>query len=127
MEDQRAAFFDGFHRSVAAFADAGNDLILEHILDTPGWHGQLATLLRAHAVLFVGLHCGLEELRRREAARGDRPAGSAEADFSAIHIAKRYDLELQTEDGTAANVARILAALATSPGPSGFFEPEAPA
>lgn len=118
---QRATFFDGFHRSVAAFADAGNNLILEHILDTPGWQPQLATLLASHDMLFVGLRCGLDELKRREAARGDRPAGSAEADSTSIHAGRRYDVEIHTEDGADANAARILA-LVQAPLPrSGFF------
>jgi len=119
--DQRAAFFDGFHRSVAAFADAGNNLILEHILDTPGWQQQLATLLASHDMLFVGLHCGLDELKRREAARGDRPAGSAEADFTSIHAGRRYDVEIHTEDGADANAVRILALLQAPLPRSGFF------
>jgi len=119
--DQRAAFFDGFHRSVAAFADAGNNLILEHILDTPGWQQQLAALLASHDMLFVGLHCGLDELKRREAARGDRPAGSAEADFTSIHAGRRYDLDLNTEDGTETNVEHILALLQAPLPRSGFF------
>ena len=48
MGEPAPRFFDGFHRSVAAFADAGNNLILEHILDTPGWRGQLAVLLEVY-------------------------------------------------------------------------------
>jgi chloramphenicol 3-O phosphotransferase len=119
---QRAAFFDGFHRSVAAFADAGNNLILEHILDTPGWRAQLASLLDKHDVLFVGLHCDVDELNRREAARGDRPAGSAAADFEAVHRGLRYDLELDGADSVEANVSTIVAALAAPRGRSTFFD-----
>ncbi|MBD9593822.1 hypothetical protein IB277_12205 [Ensifer sp. ENS07] len=33
MRGERARFFDGFHRSIAAFAEAGNDLIVEHIVE----------------------------------------------------------------------------------------------
>ena len=35
-KDMRANFFDGYHGSLAAYAGAGNNLILEHILDTEG-------------------------------------------------------------------------------------------
>lgn len=42
----RAAFFDGFHASLAAYANAGNDLILEHILDTNGWNRSKASWRR---------------------------------------------------------------------------------
>lgn len=91
---RRAAFFDGFHRSLAAYASAGNHLILEHILDTPGWHEQLIGLFAPYDVFFVGLHADLEVLNRREAERGDRPKGSAEQDYHTVHTGLRYDLEL---------------------------------
>ena len=35
--DARPAFFEGFHGSLKAYADAGNNLILEHILDKEDW------------------------------------------------------------------------------------------
>jgi chloramphenicol 3-O phosphotransferase len=103
----RGGFFDGFHRSVAAFADAGNNIILEH-LDTPGWREQLARLLAPHDVLFVGLHCSIEELSRRERLRGDRPVGSAASDYEAIHRGLRYDLEIDAESDLDANVRLVL-------------------
>jgi chloramphenicol 3-O phosphotransferase len=108
--DMRAPFFAGYHASLAAYAGAGNNLILEHILDTPGWQGELARLFAPFDVLFVALHCPVDELRRREQARGDRPVGSAEQDALTIHEGRRYDLELQTGDGVEENVARVLAA-----------------
>ncbi len=55
--DVRRAFFDGFHSSLRAYADAGNDLILEHILDTDGWLDDLRRLLSEHDVFFVAVHC----------------------------------------------------------------------
>jgi chloramphenicol 3-O phosphotransferase len=108
--DSRSRFFGGFHLSLAAYASAGNNLILEHILDTDGWLDELVALLKPFDVFFVGVHCSLPELQRREAARGDRPAGSAEMDFNTIHHDMRYDFEIQSEDGVEANVDRILAA-----------------
>jgi chloramphenicol 3-O phosphotransferase len=118
----RESFFEGFHRSIAAFADAGNNLILEHILDTPAWIGLLQKSLSAHRVLFVGLKLSLAELNRREAARGDRPVGSAEADYHSVHVGRRYDLEIDTERDLDENVDRVLAAWAASPVRSAFFE-----
>ena len=106
----RRAFFDGFHTSLAAYADAGNNLIIEHILDTPGWAETLHALLRPHDVLFVGIHCAIPELQRREARRGDRPTGSAKRDQRTIHQGRIYDLEVNSEDGVQTNVALILTA-----------------
>lgn len=118
----RDRMFDGLHRSFAAFADSGCDLIIEHILDTPGWHEQLRTLFAGHALLFVGVLTPPDVLAQRETARGDRRIGSAAEDAARIHRGLRYDLTL---DGTAppeANADRILAAL-DLPGPprSAFF------
>jgi len=121
-QELRPAFFDGFHRSVAAFADAGNNLILEHILDTPGWLEQLAGLLTRHELLFVGVHCPLDELSRRERDRGDRPVGSAAADFEAVHRGLRYDVEVNSERGLEDNVARVLAAWRAPHRRSTFFD-----
>jgi len=106
--DARGAFFKGFHGSLRAYADAGNDLILEHILDTEGWLEELVDLLAEHDVYFAAVHCPLGVLIEREAVRGDRPIGSAKRDFETIHVGKRYDIELQTEDGADANVEKLL-------------------
>ncbi|WP_395446365.1 chloramphenicol phosphotransferase CPT family protein (plasmid) [Aminobacter sp. UC22_36] len=106
--ESRKAFFDGFHASLVAYADAGNNLILEHILDTPGWLETLSGSFAQHDVFFVAVHCPLELLIERESARGDRPLGSAKRDYETIHLGKTYDLELDTTDGVDANVATVL-------------------
>lgn len=106
----RAPFFDGFHRSLAAYAGAGNNLVLEHILDGEGWLEQLVQLFAPFDVFFVGVHCPLPLLIEREKARGDRPAGSAEQDFCTIHRGRTYDFEVQGEGDAAENVGSILAA-----------------
>lgn len=122
--DIRENFFEGFHRSIGAFADAGNNLIVEHILDTPGWREALAGRLAVHAVLFVGLRLSLAELNRRERARGDRPLGSAEADYHRVHEGLRYDLEVNTEQPVEANADAVIAAWRTRTGRSSFFDLE---
>ncbi|MDK4732221.1 AAA family ATPase [Rhizobium sp. CNPSo 3490] len=108
--DSRAAFFHGFHGSLKAYADAGNNLILEHILDTDGWLETLSDLLANHDVFFVAVHCPLRLLIERETARGDRPVGSAQRDYETIHVGKTYDIELQSTDGADVNVERLLCA-----------------
>lgn len=108
--DIRATFFDGFHYSLKAYVDAGNDLILEHILDTNGWLEMLRNLFAKHDVLFVGVHCPLDLLVEREAARGDRALGSARQDYETIHLGKIYDIEVNSIDGTDINVEKVLTA-----------------
>lgn len=90
--DLRKPFFDGFHASLAAYAKAGNDLIVEHIFDAPEWITELKSMLAPFDVFFVGLHCELDELQRRELARSDRSIGSAERDFRSMHSGRIYDI-----------------------------------
>ncbi|MBT1156755.1 AAA family ATPase [Aminobacter anthyllidis] len=108
--ESRKAFFDGFHASLVAYADTGNNLILEHILDTPGWLETLSGSFAQHDVFFVAVHCPLELLIERESARGDRPLGSAKRDYETIHLGKTYDLELNSTDGVNASVEKVLKA-----------------
>lgn len=118
---QRSAVFSGLHRAVAGFAEAGNDLIFEHILDTAGWQAELRGLLANQSVFFVGLHTPLHRLEAREAARGDRMQGSAKADAARIHIGLTYDLELSGTADPDENARTVLRKWAAHTAPSAFF------
>jgi chloramphenicol 3-O phosphotransferase len=92
----RPIFFEGFHHSLAAFAGAGNNLIVEHIVETEAWLNRLLDLLAPFDVFFIGLHCPLPELLRREARRRDKRRDEAAADYEVVHKYCLYDLELTT-------------------------------
>ncbi|SIO09176.1 chloramphenicol 3-O phosphotransferase [Vannielia litorea] len=117
----RAQVFDGWHRAVAAFGASGADVIWDHIIEAPAWHQDLRALLAGRDLFFVGLHCGLAELERRESARGDRTPGDAARDAAHIHAGKSYDIELRSEEGAAANATRLVAAWQARQGVSRFF------
>ena len=102
----RPAFFDGFHRSLPALAAAGNDLIVEHIVETADAMRRLVELLAPHDVFYVGVRCPLPELERREQARGDRRVGSAREDDASTHGFGEYDVEV---DSTSAPTERLAA------------------
>ncbi|MEM7320777.1 MAG: AAA family ATPase [Pseudomonadota bacterium] len=118
----RSDLFSGFHNALAGFADAGNNMIVEHILDTPGWHASLQNLLKDHSVLFVGMLCDRDVLLDREHQRGDRPIGSALQDASSVHRGMMYDLELDGTQDPESNARRIIQALAGPYKRSGFFK-----
>ena len=120
--DLRAGFFAGFHRSIGSFAAAGNNLIVEHILDTEGWLVPLTEILAPYDLLFVGLHVPLEELNRRELVRGNRPVGMAADDHASVHKGLRYDLEVDASRDAAENAERVLAAWRAPRSRSVFFE-----
>ena len=56
-------------------AEAGNDIVVDHVLSEPWRLLDCLTMLGPEDVLFVGIHCPIHELVRREQARGDRPPG----------------------------------------------------
>lgn len=86
----------GFHRSIAAMARAGNNVIADHVLVADGdWLRECVHLLTGY-VLFVGLHCPLPELERREKDRDARRQGFARAQFDIVHSGKVYDVEFDT-------------------------------
>jgi chloramphenicol 3-O phosphotransferase len=67
-------------------------------------------------VFLVGVHCPLEELERRERARGDRGVGDARRDLETVHTFCAYDLEVDSTAPPEQNAARILAAWERSRG-----------
>ena len=87
---------DGMNRSIAAMTEAQNNLIVDHVVIDRSWMNQCLELLGGRYVLFVGLHCPLEELERRERKRDSRRQGFARAQFNDIHKDKIYDIELDT-------------------------------
>ena len=95
-KEMREPFFEGFHRCLPALAIAGNNLLVEHIVETALWRDRLLVLLRDFDVFFVGVHCPLPELERREQERGDRQIGEAKRDFETIHQLCQYDLEIDS-------------------------------
>ncbi|MBD9492515.1 MULTISPECIES: AAA family ATPase [unclassified Ensifer] len=119
-KEHRARFFDGFHRSLVAYASAGNNLLLEHILEEPGWASELAVMLQPFDVFFVALHCERDELIRRERLRADRPIGSAADDFHRIHVGQRYDLELGPGQAADDAAAQLVSAWSVRRSPSVF-------
>ncbi|WP_425536705.1 chloramphenicol phosphotransferase CPT family protein [Ensifer adhaerens] len=107
MRGERARFFDGFHRSIAAFAEAGNDLIVEHIVEEQIWAEDLRMRTAHLDVFWVGIHAPIEELERRERERGDRTVGEARFHLK-THDHCTYDFEVDTRDPTDQVAARIV-------------------
>ncbi|WP_428950308.1 chloramphenicol phosphotransferase CPT family protein [Streptomyces sp. cg35] len=111
----------GFHRSVAAMSEVGNDVVVDHVLSEPWRLLDCLAVLPPENVLFVGVHCPLDELTRRERARGDRPPGLAAHQYHLVHRHGDYDLECDT--GTASPRAcaeRIRDFLPVRPSPTAF-------
>lgn len=118
--DLRPAFFDGFHRCLPALARAGNNLVVEHIVETREWLSRLTQLLEGVDVFFVALHCPLAELERRERERGDRRAGEARHDHATVHGFGEVDCDIDATRPLAGNVDAVLSAWRARARPSAF-------
>lgn len=116
----RPSFFEGFHRCLPAFAEAGNNLIVEHIVESADWMARLVRLLSPYDVFFVVLRCPLETLERRERARGDRRIGEARGDFEGLPEFPAYDLEIAATEPIEENARRILSAWRSRRRPGAF-------
>lgn len=118
--DLRPQFFAGFHHSLPALVKAGNNLIVEHIVETKKWMQLLLELLKPFDVFFVGVHCPLLELERREIERGNRRIGEARQDFETVHTFGIYDLEIDSMQDLEVNVETVISAWKTRKQPSAF-------
>ncbi len=103
----REKFFKGFHRSIAAFAAAGNDLLVEHIVECQSWADELTELLRPFDVFWIGVHAPVAEIERRERLRGDRTIGEGLYHFK-THSFCNYNLEVDSMRPLDENVGYIV-------------------
>ncbi|MEZ4862014.1 MAG: AAA family ATPase [Caldilineaceae bacterium] len=99
----------GLHHTVAALAQTGNNVIVDHVLLDPAWVQECATVLGGFPALFVGVYCPLAVVEQRERDRQDRTLGQARAQFAKVHAHGIYDLTVDTAQATTeACAAQIL-------------------
>lgn len=109
-EAMRPSVFRGLHQCLPALATAGNNIIFDHIIESRMWLQDLLSSIAELDVFFVGLHCSLPELERREIQRGNRRTGEARQDFETVHGITSYDLELNSEQALEENVQNLIQA-----------------
>ena len=100
---------NGYWHSVAALVREGNRVIADNGLIQPAQKKKVRKLLGERQCLWVGIHCDLSELRKRELARGDRALGTAENELATVHQGMRYDLEFDTCSMTSERIAKVIA------------------
>lgn len=90
----------GMHRAIAAYAHAGNKVIVDYIKYEPHWLADLHDALRGLKVIWVGVTAPLETIEVREKARGTSPQGHARTHYETVHQGMKYDLVLDTSQLT---------------------------
>jgi chloramphenicol 3-O phosphotransferase len=115
------AVLSGLHRSAAALAQSGNNVLVDHLLQEDGSLQECVESWAGLDVLFVGVRCPLEIAEQRERERGDRNIGTARYQFERVHIHDLYDLEIDTSLLSVDEcVARITERISNKPKESAF-------
>ena len=84
------AFASKFFHVVKLFSDMGFDMVVPNMFfQNTDTLKEFRGLLKNYPVLVVNISCPVEELKRREALRGDRKPGSAEEQLQLLET--RFD------------------------------------
>ena len=86
----------GMHRAIAAFAAAGNDVIVDDLFLETDTLDDYLDALEGFDVLFVGVRADLATVNARENARIGRFPGTATSHFASVHAHGVYDIEVDT-------------------------------
>jgi chloramphenicol 3-O phosphotransferase len=104
LNDTFIAISQHAHESWAAMHQSGIDVVVDHCIIEPSIREQAQGLLLG--AFWVGVTCDVEELVRREAARGDRYAGFASGTSAVVHLGMDYDMVIDTTSTPPLKLAR---------------------
>jgi chloramphenicol 3-O phosphotransferase len=90
----------GMNRAIAAYAKAGNNVVVDYIMYEQEWMKDLLEQLQNCRVYLVGLYVPLDILQARERARSTSPVGHAGSHYDTVHLGNNYDLWIENSQGT---------------------------
>jgi chloramphenicol 3-O phosphotransferase len=90
----------GMHRAIAAYAHAGNNVIVDYIKYEPAWLEDLQNALSGIKTLWVKVTAPLDVIIKREKERGTSPEGHARSHYHTIHENVPYDVMVNTHELT---------------------------
>lgn len=101
----------GMHSAIAAYAEAGNNLIVDYILYNPAWTEDLKEKLKGEKTYFIKVHAPLEVIEQREKSRNTSPVGHARSHYNTVHKNMSYhlsiDSSIQTPEESASQILRL--------------------
>lgn len=117
-----AGFLTGWYQCIRALALVGNNVIADAGFLKREWLHEQADALDGIAALYVGVYCPLEEVERREQARGDRKPGYARSQYDLVHRHGPYDITVDTSVLGPQEVAEVIKTALATPrvAPSAF-------
>lgn len=111
------AVLRGMRRATAAFAETGQNIIIDDLLFEPSYLDDYIDVLAPFDVYFVGVRCPIEVVEAREGTRPGRFPGTALSHFDSVHAhGLTYDIEVDTAELSPRQAAaRIQARLSQPP------------
>ena len=98
----------GMHEAIAAYARAGNNVIVDYIMYCPEWRSALLNALKGIPVTTVGVTASLKTIQQRESSRKTSPEGHARSIYESVHVGWAYDLYIDTDNKTPQEVAGLI-------------------
>ncbi|QBG36131.1 chloramphenicol phosphotransferase CPT family protein [Litorilituus sediminis] len=84
-------------KSVKALAETGHNVIVDIVFCGEKTYREMTSELSQLNLTLVKVECSLEELEKRELARGNRKVGLASSQYESVHRGVLYDLTVNTE------------------------------
>jgi chloramphenicol 3-O phosphotransferase len=101
-------FVAGLHRAAAAWAAAGFDVVLDHVLVDHATVSDLRATLADLEVVHVGLTCDLDVLEAREEETDGAVPGRAAAQWARSRAVRGRDALLDTTEATTEEIVEVL-------------------
>lgn len=95
----------GMHGAIAAYAKAGNNVIVDYIMYDSAWHADVMKALSGVKVISVGVTAALPVIEERERVRATSPQGHARSVYATVHQGWDYDLIIDTDTMTPDEIA----------------------
>ena len=90
------------------FSDKGVNLVVDQLHNNDTTIDCYATL-KDYPVVFVGVHCPVEELERRELEQDDRTIGQAKAQLQYFHQqGEQYDFKINTSESMDSSINELV-------------------
>lgn len=110
-EDDVFAISGPLCESALTALETHDGVIIDHVITSQRIFDRLCALLSAHPLHPVRVTCPVEILRQREAARGNRCVGSAEASLEYLYPQEGYEVTVDTHEMTTEDCFAALRAL----------------
>ena len=104
-EDDVFAIMPHMCEGIAEALQGGKTVIIDHVITSVRIWQALCNAVSGFQMKTVLVSCDVETLRRREAERGDRCAGSAEASLQYLYPKTGYDLCVDNSEAIPAALA----------------------